>query len=145
MTDDELVQGFESASLPSFPHADHVRLTIIYLNRHGRARTEQKLFEGLRRFATAKGVPNKFHVTMTVAWLDLVDDARRQHPEARDASELLKLCPELLNRDALSQFYSSDRLASDEARLGWVPPDRAPNIVFVSNVSAGVRTESEPI
>jgi len=72
MTDDELIAGFEAATLAAFPHADHVRLTILYLARHGREETERKLFEGLRRFAAAKGVPDKFHVTMTVAWLDLV-------------------------------------------------------------------------
>jgi hypothetical protein len=147
MTDDELVRGFEATSLPAFPHADHVRLTIIYLNRHGRDETERRLFEGLRRFATAKGVPEKFHVTMTLAWLDLVDDARRKHPEVRDASELVIACPELLNRDALLRFYSSERLTSDEARTQWVAPDRAPQIEFVSqsNPSPGVRTETEPI
>ena len=57
MTDDELIHGFEAASLSGFPHADHVRLTILYLARHGRDETERKLFEGLRRFAAAKGVP----------------------------------------------------------------------------------------
>ena len=69
LTDDELVEGFEAAALPAFPHADHVRLTILYLTRHGRDETERKLFEGLRRFAVAKGVPQKFHVTMTLAWI----------------------------------------------------------------------------
>lgn len=147
MTDDELVEGFEAASLPAFPHADHVRLTIVYLNRHGREETKKRLFEGLRRFAVAKGVPEKFHVTMTLAWLDLVDDARRKHPQTREASELVKACPQLLDRHALLRFYSSERLTSDEARLRWVPPDRASQIEFGSetNAGAGMRTESEPI
>ena len=57
VTDDELIAGFEAASLPEFPHADHVRLTILYLTRHGREDTQKKLFEGLQRFAAAKGVP----------------------------------------------------------------------------------------
>ena len=128
MTDDELIQGFEAASLPAFPHADHVRLTILYLGRHGREETERKLFEGLRRFAAAKGVPEKFHVTMTIAWLDLVDDARRRHPDAVDPASLVGACPELLNRDALLRFYTSERLMSDAARQRWVPPDRAARI-----------------
>jgi hypothetical protein len=124
MTDDELIEGFEAASLPAFPHADHVRLTILYLARYGREETERKLFEGLRRFAAAKGVPEKFHVTMTIAWLDLVEAARQRHPAACDPASLVAACPELLNRDALLRFYSPERLHSDEARRGWVPPDR---------------------
>jgi hypothetical protein len=128
LTDDELIAGFEAASLPSFPHADHVRLTFLYLTRHGREETQKKLFEGLRRFAAAKGVPEKFHVTMTIAWLDLVDDARRRHPAANDPAALVRACPELLNRDALLRFYTSERLLSDEARQHWLPPDRAARI-----------------
>ena len=128
LTDDELIQGFEAASLPAFPHADHVRLTILYLSRHGREETERKLFEGLRRFAAVKGVPEKFHVTMTIGWLELVDDARRRHPEACDPGALVSACPELLNRDALLRFYSSERLMSDDARQRWIPPDRASRI-----------------
>ena len=138
LTDDELIAGFEAASLPAFPHADHVRLTILYLTRYGRDETQKKLFEGLRRFAAAKGVPEKFHITMTIAWLDLVDDARRRHPEARDPSALVTACPELLNRDALLRFYSADRLFSDEARQRWVPPDR------VARVEVRQQSNAEP-
>lgn len=147
LTDDELIAGFEAASLPAFPHADHVRLTILYLTRHGRNETQKKLFDGLRRFAAAKGVPEKFHVTMTMAWLDLVDDARRRHPGARDPSALVTACPELLNRDALLRFYSRERLLSDEARLRWVAPDRVPRIEASeqSNVSTGGLRETERI
>ena len=128
MTDDELIDGFEAASLTTFPHADHVRLTILYLARHGRQETERRLFEGLRRFAAAKGVPDKFHVTMTIAWLDLVEDARQRNPHAADPGALVAACPELLNRDALLRFYTSERLMSDDARRRWMPPDRAARI-----------------
>jgi len=147
LTDDELIAGFEAASLPAFAHADHVRLTILYLTRYGRDETQKKLFEGLRRFAAAKGVPEKFHMTMTIAWLDLVDDARRRHPDARDPSALVTACPELLNRDALLRFYSPDRLLSDDARQHWVPPDRAARIEAnqQSNAATGGLPETERI
>jgi hypothetical protein len=148
LTDEELIAGFEAASLAAFPHADHVRLTILYLARHGRDETQKRLFEGLQRFATAKGVPEKFHVTMTIAWLDLVDDARRRHPGAADASALVTACPELLNRDALLRFYSPERLSSDEARQRWVPPDRLARIEVAnqqSNVSTAGLPETERI
>ena len=147
VTDEELIAGFEAASLPAFPHADHVRLTILYLSRHGREETERKLFEGLRRFATAKGVPEKFHVTMTIAWLDLVDDARRQYPELGDPAELVAACPELLDRDALLRFYTRERLMSDQARQQWVAPDRVIRIQLAenSNPPAVVPAESERI
>ena len=147
MTDDELVEGFEAAALPAFPHADHVRLTIVYLTRHGRDETERKLFEGLRRFAAAKGVPQKFHVTMTLAWIELVEDARRKHPEASNPAALVAVCPELLDRDALLRFYTPERLTSDDARERWMPPDRPSRIETTRQSKAPVagRTETERI
>ena len=128
LTDDELVAGFEEGSLNAFPHAEHVRLTIVYLMRHGRDETIRKMYDGLRRFATAKGQPGKFHVTMTRAWVDLVESARRAHPEIEGPGALVARYPELLDRDALLQFYSPERLNSPDARERWVPPDRRPAI-----------------
>jgi len=124
LTDDELVDGFETGSLSEFPHASHVRLTLLYLARHGRDETLRRLMEGLLRFATAKGHPGKFHVTMTRAWVDLLDASRRARPGLSPA-DLLTASPELLDRDALHRFYSPERLNSAEARERWVPPDRA--------------------
>jgi hypothetical protein len=128
LTDAELVQGFEAGTLSAFPHADHVRLTIVYLTRHGREETRQKMLEGLVRFATAKGQPEKFHVTMTHAWIDLIEAARSAHPDAPDAAALVGACPELLDSDALLRFYSPERLKSADARERWVPPDRVSSI-----------------
>jgi hypothetical protein len=136
LTDDELVQGFEAATLPAFPHADHVRLTIVYLARHGREETRRRMLEGLAQFAAAKGQPEKFHVTMTHAWIDLIDAARAAHPDAPDTATLVGACPELLDRNALLRFYSAERLHSVDARERWVPPDRASRI--------GVDAQSTP-
>ena len=124
-SDDELVRGFEAADLAAFPHADHVRLTTIYLRRHGRDETLRLLMAGLRRFAVAKGVPEKFHVTITRAWMELVADAVEHHAAA-DVNALLTAWPLLADKDALLMFYSRERLFSDEARAQWVPPDLRP-------------------
>ncbi len=128
LTDDDLVRGFEDGSLSAFPHAEHVRLTIVYLMRHGRDETIRKMYDGLLRFATAKGQPGKFHVTMTRAWVDLVESARRAYPETESPAALVARCPLLLDRDALLRFYSPGRLNSPDARERWVPPDRRPAI-----------------
>jgi hypothetical protein len=37
--------------------------------------------------------------------------------------ELLRLAPELADKDLLLRYYSRDRLFSDAARGAWVPPD----------------------
>jgi hypothetical protein len=129
-SDEELVRGFEAVTLGEFPHASHVRLTLIYLAGHGEAEARRRLADGLLLFATAKGHPEKFHVTITRAWLELIESARRRHPHSSDPQELIAACPELLDKDAISCFYSPERLASDDARAGWIPPDREPAIDF---------------
>jgi hypothetical protein len=128
LSDDEFVRGFEAGTLEDFPHADHVRLTVIYLTRHGREATLRRMATGIRSFATAKGAPEKFHATVTRAWVELVDSARRAHPAAVDAAALVAACPLLLDRHALLRFYSRERLDSPEARAGWLTPDRAATI-----------------
>lgn len=126
LSDDELVGGFEAGTLGDFPHPSHVRLTLIYLARHGVDETRRCMADGLLLFATMKGHPEKFHVTITRAWLELIDSARRLHPAARDPEALVAACPALLDKGALRRFYSPERLDSDDARAGWVEPDLAP-------------------
>ena len=147
LTDDELVQGFEAGSLAAFPHAQHVRLTIIYLARHGRDETLAKMCDGLLRFAAVKGDPEKFHVTITRAWIKLIESARRAHPGIHDPDALVAACPQLLDQNALLRFYSPERLNSGEARLRWLPPDRLSpiSIQVEANSPADPSRETERI
>ena len=126
ISDDELVEGFESASLAQFHHADHVHLTIVYLARYGRDEALRRLTAGIQRLAAADGHPEKFHVTLTRAWLDLIDAARAMHPDASSAAALVAACPALLDRSALERCYSPELLRSDRARTEWIPPDLGP-------------------
>ena len=125
LNDDDFLRGFEAGTLEAFPHADHVRMTILYLTRYGRDEALERVATGILRFATLKGAPEKFHVTMTRAWVELVDSARRAHPEASDVAALVAACPLLLDKHALLRYYSRERLESAEARTTWIPPDVA--------------------
>lgn len=62
---------------------------------------------------------------MTVAWARLVAGLAAAHPSL-EFPEFLDRHPELLDRDLLSSYYSSDLLYSDAARVAFVPPDRRP-------------------
>src|SRR3954463_13624550 len=106
ISDAALVEGFERGSLEQFHHADHVHLSIVYLARYGRDQALERLTAGIRRLAAADGHPEKFHVTMTRAWLDLVYVARAAPPHASDPAALVAACPELLDKSALERCYS---------------------------------------
>ena len=126
MTDAEFVQSFERGALADFRHTDHIRLACAYLNIHDDETTLELLVEGLRRFAAAKGHPEKFHYTLTRGWLELIVAARHTHPGVRTVDALLQACPELANPRALGRYYSDEVLSSAAARVDWVAPDRHP-------------------
>jgi hypothetical protein len=126
MTDRDFLMAFESGTLAELPHRAHVRLACLYLDRGSAAEALEHVVCGLRRFAAAKGQADKFHYTMTRAWLELVVDARREYPAAQDVDALLSACPRLADSRALTHYYSRDVLSSAAARADWVPPDLMP-------------------
>ncbi|MFB7910998.1 hypothetical protein ACFC1T_31635 [Kitasatospora sp. NPDC056076] len=107
-----------------FGHPQHVRLTWLAVRRHGAAAALDLVGEGIRRTATKAGAPQKFHVTMTRAWVELV--ARHAEGGAADFEEFCAHHPELLDRDLLARHYRPETLAGDRARTTWVEPDLAP-------------------
>jgi hypothetical protein len=122
MTDAELVAGFESAALDAFRHADHVRVAWWYVTREPLLVAVARMREGLRRFAAAKGTPDRYHETITVAFVLLVADRwREDEPWEAFASrnpDLLEWpCPALL------AFYPAAVLDSPRARAAFVPPE----------------------
>jgi hypothetical protein len=125
LSDEAFVQAFESCNIAgdSFRHADHVRLAWIYVTKLGLGMAERRFCEGLRRLATHLGVPEKFHFTLTVAWLRAVA-ARVRADSARSFEDWIASHPRLLDRSFLHNYYSEARLASTQARTNWVEPDR---------------------
>jgi hypothetical protein len=102
------------------------RLAWAYLQRVGPERALECLVSGLKRFAAAKGHPEKFHYTLTRAWLEMIAFASARFPDTRTAADLLARCPELGDARTVQRFYSAALLDSDRARTGWVEPDLEP-------------------
>jgi hypothetical protein len=125
MTDEAFLARFESTSLPSFEHRDHVRMAYAYARRGGAAHAVARAREGLRRLTAAAGVPDRYHDTLTTAWARVV----AHHADAnRDLAfdAFLAAHPSLLDRDLLLAHYSRERLFSPAARAAFVEPDLVP-------------------
>jgi hypothetical protein len=118
-----MIEEFERGTLATFRHADHVRLTWAYLDRYDPDVTLKRLVSGLAGFAASKGHPEKFHYTLTRAWLEIIIEAKRQHPDVADADALLARCPALGDPQLIARYYSHGVLSSAVARMDWVPPD----------------------
>jgi len=126
MTDDELVRAFESTTLPAsdFTHDAHVRVAWWYLRTAPFHAALARFATALRAFAAAKGAANKYHETMTVAWMALVAERLDATPEL-EWRAFAATHPDLFLRPSLmTRLYSETRLASEQARRTFVLPDR---------------------
>ena len=125
LDDEGFVRAFESCELPgaSFHHADHVRLTWIYVREFGEQVAAERVLAGILRFATHSGSAKKFHYTQTCAWVRLIAAAHRESPELPSFRDFITAHPELLDADALGRYYSKFLLETPAARAEWVEPD----------------------
>lgn len=125
MTDDQFVDAFETCKLPKemFHHRDHLRLAWIYLRKYGSAVARERTVESIRRYAAHLGVSEKYHETITIAWMLLLEAAAQRGSCFED---VLAASPELLDKDTLQRYYSSGLLKSDDARKAFVAPDLVP-------------------
>jgi hypothetical protein len=114
MTDQEFVRAFERCELSPdlFHHRDHIRLARIYVELEGAAKATERFKSSLRKFAAHIGKSEKYHETITVAWMRLVASATDGDVE------------KLMDKAYLERFYSPELLATDAARAGFVEPDR---------------------
>lgn len=129
MTDSELIQALESCTLPAgeFHHAEHVRLARAYLLRMPLMKAGRRLSDAIERFARHVGQPGLYHATITWAYLLLINE--RLHEGAGESWEAFaRQHPDLLSwpEGALADYYSPERLVSEEARRDLVLPDRVP-------------------
>lgn len=119
-----------------FGHRQHVQLTWLAVRRHGMPAAIGLVSDGIRRTARYAGAPQKYHETISRAWVELVAHHAIGHPgrpaddpaggEAAGFAAFADRNPVLLDKRLLVRFYRPATLASSEARTGWVEPDRAP-------------------
>lgn len=123
-------------STDAFHHADHVRMAWVYVREFGLELAARRFVDDLKRFAIAKGVPTLYHATITHAYLSLL--AERAVLTPTDAWDIFAAAhPDLLRwkPGVLDGYYSSERLWSNEARAGFLMPDRQPTAASVPELA----------
>jgi flavin reductase ActVB len=125
LDEEEFVRSFESCEYPNerFKHLDHIRLAWIYVRRFGVGEAENRIANAIRRFAVSLGHEEKYHQTLTKAWLRLVYAAYCATPATDDFGKFIGAHLWLAERNALGVFYSEQLLSSERARRGWIEPD----------------------
>jgi hypothetical protein len=126
MDDAALVEGFEACSLPAtvFCHAEHVRVAWLYLTSGAPFEEAALRFcKGLRRYAESLGEADRYHETITWAFLALVNE-RRHASGATRFDSFAEQNRDLFEPDlaALTRFYDRETLQSELARRVFLLP-----------------------
>jgi hypothetical protein len=118
------LRGLRNGSWPNerFHHRDHVRATYLCLREDGYPGGADAIESLIRNFAAAVGTAEKFHLTLTLAWVRLVAVHVAEDP-GRNFEEFIVRCAQLDDKMLPLRHYSRERLFSSEARLAWREPD----------------------
>ena len=126
------VQAFEDCSLPDseFDHPSHltVALSYLHLSRLSVPEATTRMRAALYRFLDHHGHDRqKYNETITLFWVKLVrsflDKADTARPLADIANEMIE---SFGSSQLIYDYYSKERLLSEEARKEWVEPDLKP-------------------
>ncbi|MEK2491710.1 hypothetical protein WN990_19355 [Kitasatospora purpeofusca] len=114
-----------TATAGKFGHREHVHLTWLAVRRFGTPAAVGLVSDGIRRTARYAGAPQKYHATVSRAWVELVGHHAAEHGED-DFTAFADHHPALLDKRLLTRFYRPATLAHPRAKADWVEPDLAP-------------------
>ena len=126
MTDEAFARAFEAGDVTpeEFDHVAHLRVAWVYLREAGSADAAlPRIRAAIQRFAAAAGAAQKYHETVTVVWMRLLEGAGADVRRPCELTELLRQRPVLADKNLPLTQFSRERLFSDAARAAYVPPD----------------------
>lgn len=137
MTTAEVISCFEADDLPGdFHHPEHVRLAFAYLSEYDPLEALRRFSEALKRYAAARGKADRYHETITYAYLFLIRERMARTPATAPSSrpgpppgnweEFAAQNPDLLQwkPGILERYYLESTLRSDLARTAFLFPDK---------------------
>ena len=104
-----------------FPHRAHLRVGYELLERHPFPEALLHLARGLRQLAARAGRPEKYHETMTAAFLALISE-RRLRANYASWDDFAAHNSDLFRTELLEDFYEAPLLESTMARETFVLP-----------------------
>ena len=126
------VRGFEDCTLPDseFDHPSHltVALSYLHLSRLTVPEATTRMRAALYRFLDHHGGDRqKYNETITLFWVKLVRSFLEKTDTARPLADIAnEMIESFGNSQFIYDYYSKERLSSEEARKAWVEPDMKP-------------------
>jgi hypothetical protein len=106
-------------------HEAHLRFAWAVLNEADDGEDAARLAcLTIRHAAELGGNPSKYHATVTIFWIRLLEHLREQHPDVSSVGDMLERHPHLGDSSLPERHWSN--LDDDEARAHWVEPDLIP-------------------
>ncbi|MDC6364555.1 MULTISPECIES: hypothetical protein [Flavobacteriaceae] len=126
LNDLEFERKFEECSLEPklFNHEAHLRLAWIYILKYGEQQAVKKVCNAIRRFDTVHGDGCKFHITVTVAAVKVVNHFMQKTSKI-DFKGFLNEFPRLTTafQELLGQHYGFDIFSDVKSKTEYVQPD----------------------
>jgi hypothetical protein len=108
-----------------FGHREHLELAWTYLRLYPIREAEGVMVAAIRHVARRHGAEEKYHETITRAWLQFVA-VHMQRWGAGSFEEFIERNPDLLDVKLVEHFYSRKLIFGEPARVAWVDPDLRP-------------------
>ena len=105
-----------------FGHREHLELAWTYLRLYPMDQAARVMTMAVRHVARGHGAEDRYHETITRAWLQFVA-VHMQRWGAESFEAFLEANPELLDRKLIEHFYSPGLIFGGAARATWVDPD----------------------
>jgi hypothetical protein len=123
MKANDLLQRFESGEIDpaTFDHRAHIVTAFGLLQQAPYLDAVVRYVKGIKQLAVAAGVPHKFNLTITIAFLSLIAERLEDTPSA-SAEDFLERNPDLLAPDFLFRWYEPQRLSSAAAKRLFLMP-----------------------
>jgi hypothetical protein len=120
-----------------FRHPQHINLAFYAVRRYGMPDAVGAICGWIRQIAAYERAPQKYHHTVSRAWVELVAHHVAADPDCREFDVFADHNPALLDKRLLSRHYRSSTLAAGPARQGWVEPDLLPFPWHAQDSTAG--------
>ncbi|MEL7450866.1 MAG: hypothetical protein AAFN78_16755 [Pseudomonadota bacterium] len=137
-TEAQLLDALESLSLVpgEFHHEDHLRAAWQLLRTVSFEDAVARFAAALRRLTEHFGAPEKYHETITLFYLHLVNARMQALPAQHEWRQFLEQNPDLFESHPalIGRYYSKPRLGSAAARRHFVLPDKMPHDFIVRAV-----------
>lgn len=123
--ENQMVEGILDPKL--FTHEGHLRYAWIQINKYGLSQAVENVITQIKNYVQLLGAQDKFHLTITIAGVHLVN-YHLQKSKAKNFQTLLLTCPEIKSRfkALINSHYSYDIFRVEEARHTYFEPDIQP-------------------